>query len=545
MKVVIQGGGPLTLTQKDFLASGGEGSVWVNGTRVIKVYSDPKRMLPIGKITELRRIQHPNVITPQDIVLDTNAHPIGYTMRFVQGGMPLCQIFTRAFREREGLDHGRMTALVQQLRVMVESVHRANVLIVDLNEMNFLVGPGFKEVFGIDADSYQTEHYPATALMPSVKDWTATTFTEGSDWFSFACVAFQMFVGIHPFKGKHPTIHGLEERMKASVSVLDSHVTVPKVVYPFNSIPSGYLKWFKAVFEQGLRLPPPQDPGQWVPPALRPIYTQLNAVVTLTEKLTFSRAPRIVYDYRGTSVSASLTAVYDTDSDYGVTPKHQHVISMTRSGEQVTLRDETAQAPIPFQAQAEQVRVYAGRIYLLNHGVVSEITFVEGAQVVAAAHVVAQVMPRSSRLFLGCVLTNALGSIYASLLADSKKSFQVRLPELDGRRILEARFDRRVLMTLSEKAGSIDRHVFLFDSALQAYTVEVVSSVTPAGLNFVMLGDVLVHMTEDDQLVLRNLNNNGLRTVSDPVLGNDLKLFLLGGRVGALRGDTVYELRVK
>ena len=59
-----------------------------------------------------------------------------------------------------------------------------------------LISPtkGQREVF---VDSYQTAHYPATAIMPSVRDWKVPLhdFSELSDWFSFAIVSFQVFLG--------------------------------------------------------------------------------------------------------------------------------------------------------------------------------------------------------------------------------------------------------------------------------------------------------------------------------------------------------------
>ena len=56
--------------------------------------------------------------------------------------------------------------------------------------------------------------------MDSVRDRHAAGWNEGTDWFSFALVSFQMFVGIHPYKGKHPALKTLDERMAQNVSVL-------------------------------------------------------------------------------------------------------------------------------------------------------------------------------------------------------------------------------------------------------------------------------------------------------------------------------------
>lgn len=122
MKVTVQGQGQVTLLQSDFVAAGGEGSIYCKGTTAYKIYADPKRMLPLGKMTELAAITDIDVIKPDVVLLDTkSSSPVGYTMRFVPDTMPLCQVFTRAFREREGLDHATMLRLVQALQARVSA----------------------------------------------------------------------------------------------------------------------------------------------------------------------------------------------------------------------------------------------------------------------------------------------------------------------------------------------------------------------------------------------------------------------------------------
>ena len=248
MKVHVQGQGIVELGQREFVASGGEGQVFRRGHTAFKVYTDPKKSLPIGKITELARIADPHVVRPQALLVDPQtAAPIGYTMAYVERTMPLCQLFTRAFREREGLTPERMLDLVVSLRDLIGQVHAADVLIVDLNEMNFLVDQRYSQIYAIDVDSYQTRSYPATAIMPSVRDWSVKSssgFSRDSDWFSFAILAFQLLVAIHPYKGKHPKVSGLEERMRGNLSAFDPSVTLPKGVYSVDQIPGALrLSW--------------------------------------------------------------------------------------------------------------------------------------------------------------------------------------------------------------------------------------------------------------------------------------------------------------
>ena len=149
--------------------------------------------------------------------------------------------------------------MIRKAQSIVQDVHKVGIIIVDLNEMNFLVDKKFKELYFIDVDSYQTPSFPATAIMESIRDRQTNTFSTLTDWFSFGIVSFEMFIGIHPFKGKHPSIKTMDERMKANMPVFHKDVKYPNVCQPFDIIPQAYKNWYKAMFFEGKRLPPPLE----------------------------------------------------------------------------------------------------------------------------------------------------------------------------------------------------------------------------------------------------------------------------------------------
>lgn len=563
MKVIIQGQGETSLTQKEFLAAGGEGQVYVRGSTAFKVYTDPTRMLPVGKITELSAIGCLAVIKPEHVLLDPKKNtPVGYTMRFVNDAMPLCQTFTRAFREREGLDHPKMLTLVRKLQTLVEQVHKAGVLIVDLNEMNFLVNKAFTEVYGIDVDSYQTAHYPATAIMPSVKDWTVQghDFTEGSDWFSFACVAYQMFCGIHPYKGKHPTVHGLDERMQAGISVFDPSVAVPKVVYPMDVIPPGYRAWFKAVLQDGKRLPPPADPGTFIAAAIVARAVASGLSLDISEVATYPEALLGYVESGGQSVVGMPGGVWLGKQPVrghtpvravGWSPKNNHAVLAWVEGGRLHLYDATAQADTQLPLLTDAVMGCGGRIYVKSKEQVIEVVLTDiGSGVMASPRVAVNVLEHASHLHDGVVVQNLLGSVFVSVFPRAGASYQVRVPDLDTYKVIEAKCDGRVLMVVGadRKSGKYDRISFVLSDDFTTIAVkEVVRDVTPAGLNFVVLDNgTCVHLTEEEKLEVWNVAApSRVRIVDDSVLGNDMRLVKVAGRVGFIRGDKVFSMRLK
>ena len=128
----------IRLNKSDFIAQGGEGSVYVKNNLAYKIYHNPNNIVPLAKIDELSKIQDNNVIKPLDIIY-SKKRPIGYSMRYVEDTHPLCKLFTKAFKNRNKLSYTQVFDLVQSMRQSVQNVHDAKILIVDVNELNFLV----------------------------------------------------------------------------------------------------------------------------------------------------------------------------------------------------------------------------------------------------------------------------------------------------------------------------------------------------------------------------------------------------------------------
>jgi serine/threonine protein kinase len=568
MKVFIKPGGrEIELNKRNYLASGGQGEVYVEGDRAYKVYHDPANMIPQGKMQALAAISNPNVIKPEHTLVSKNGQPVGYDMRFIKDAWTACQLFPQAFRSRNGFTPDKATKLVEDLRGLVSDVHKAGVLIVDLNEMNLLVAKDFSEVYGIDADSYQTKGYPATVIMPSVMDPKVkhNDFTEMSDWFSFGIVAFQLFVGIHPFKGKHPSIKGLPERMEAGVSVFNPDVRVPKAVLPFDVIPKSYRAWFEQVFEKGQRLAPPGSVSGspiLVVPVVRTIGGTSN--LDITKLWSFPSALLGVWESMG--VQASVT-------DTGWWLGHQRVLdplpgdilgvtftkrannpwAVTVDGSKVRLRsykplraNETVEVPLEF----EQVMFTDGRAYGKLGGGIYEVTITEaGSNVIPSTRKAANCMEKATKLYEGVAIQNMLGEAHVTLFPGEGLSQTTPVPELKGYTVVDARCQKNVLMVIgATKNGTYDRLVLRFSTDRTKYDVRTVKDITPSGLNFTVLDTgVAACITEDEKLELFAVTrgSTGVKVIEDKVLGGDMTLGTLGGKVVFWRGDDLYRMSTK
>jgi hypothetical protein len=552
--------GQIRLGRSEFKAQGGEGAVYVKGSNAYKIYFDPTRCIPQAKIDELSVLVQPNIIRPLELLIDGRNRPAGYSMRAIGKAHALCQLFPRAFRQRNNLTPDLSLRLVRQLQTGVSHIHSRGILIVDLNEMNFLVAADFSELFFIDVDSYQTPSFPATVLMESVRDRHAKTFSTDSDWFSFAVVSFQMFVGIHPFKGTYPAFQHLpdnatklDERMRANVSVLHPGVSVPAACLPFSVIPPNYLDWYRAMFEQGRRLPPPQAVqaviivagpavGQSIASRkfevreVREFDSEIiwhDGVITATEQSVYfngQKYPRPPFD-------AKLT----------ITPRRQHLIAAYHDGVQLRFRDLTMDRLIETRVEGEEVMLSHGQLYIKQHEHIFAIDFVElPNNTLLGLRSVANVMMNSTRMFDGVAIQNLLGANYASIPSGGG-CHQVRLAELDGAQIVSAKLYRNVLIVLVTNAGQYDKYVFRFVKDFGSYDIRVLPDVTTPDVEFTVLDTgVVLHLIDDDKLEIFSSAKDSIKisVVEDEALKDDLKLFHTGKQALMAKGRKLYKFKM-
>ena len=428
------------LTKRDFLASGGEADVYCRGGSVYKIYHDRHQIIPPAKLKELSALDRANICRPIDYVYDGN-NLVGLTFNAVKNAAPLCKFISNSQYQKLGITPPDVLERVDIMQGTIGFIHSRNCLIVDGNEFNYLVGgkaAGATEmVYFIDVDSYQTLSHKATALMPSIRDYHASEFSELTDWFSFAIVSCQMFLGIHPFKGRHPKIKGLEPRMKAGVSIFNKTVTVPSNVRPMDWIPEAYRDWYVDLFEKGKRLPPPQvvQAASFTPP---------QKVVTTTSK-----------DFDIQLITAFHEAIWAHHWADGAHHFNQ---------EGLCVGDDRYVRKFDKLCKVRTVKT------LSTTYEVTECAW--------------DILPNASQVYDGLLISDVLGRCHF-YLPDGKACHILHIPELDRAVILDAKRDRNVVMVRAKEPGGDERLFrFVFDERFREYALEVGEA---AEINFTVL----------------------------------------------------------
>lgn len=561
MKIQVDGK-TFSLTKKDYKAEGGEGQIFVKGGTAFKIYFEPRKMIPVGKIQELSVLDNPKIIKPDKVIFNSGK-PIGYTMRFLDKTYSLVQTFTKAFKNRHGLNPDMCLDLIRDMQKTVDFIHSRGILIVDLNEMNFLVDEKFKEIYCIDVDSYQTPSYKATAIMESIRDRHTPLgdFSEGSDWFSFAVVTFQLLIGIHPYKGKHPSIKGLDERMQGNISVFNKSVGIPGSALPIDIIPSGYRNWYKAVFEKGLREAPPFDFSRSIPVVL------VAKVITGTDNFEIEELFECQWDIHqyakfqqtevivGDGVCINRQIYRDFEPPFsigffGTTP----IAAKIDAQDQLELRNlkfnkEVAGSLWDQRSGAEKVMAYDGRIYyMLGDHVYESVFYGSEVDPHRGANQVANVLSNATRFFPGCVVQNLLGTCFVSAFPEQGTHYQYKIEDFKGYRLIDAKFEKGILMLVGEKKGKYDRFVFYLEENKNIPTqMRRIEDISFNGLNFTVLDKgICVQINEEEQVEI--FHKHGImkvKVIEDPVIHSGMRLFNDGSRVLFADGKKLFSLKMK
>jgi serine/threonine protein kinase len=558
MDITIKGcGKPIKLNKNTFISSGGEGSIFASNGMAFKIYTNPKALIPYAKIQELSVITNSNVIKPEQIILDNRQKPIGYTMKYVSDTYSLCQIFPKAFRDRVGLDIDTVLKLIKKMQTTIADIHKIpGMLIVDLNEMNFLVDKKFKDIYFIDVDSYKTFSFPATAIMESIRDWNSSEFNHLTDWYSFGVVSFEMFIGIHPFKGKHSSIKGIKDRMLANIPVFHKDVSFPQVCLPFNVIPQAYKEWYKALFYEGKRIPPPSDAVQTI---VIPVVVQTitgNEDFEISEIFEYNSNIIKFLSVDGVRVTVTVKSIYinnklipDTEiKDAHIASTNKTIVVHKNNGS-LSLFNLSDKTVLEEQISVEDIMSYKGRVFVKNKDILSELECIKmGTNIHVVPHPIANVMENATKLFEGVIIQNVLGAFMASIFPSYGTHYQIQCLEFKGYQIIDAKYDSNVLIVIGSKSGKYDKFILKFDEKFSSYSLRKVDDISYCGINFTVLDNgVVVHINENEEIEIftNKKDSNKVKIVDSSIISGDMKLFNDGVKVVFAKGKKLYKLSMK
>jgi len=566
-----RGKGKVKFTKNDFASSGGEAKVYKKGNICYKVFHTPKKMIPEGKIGELQTLDMPNIIKPLSILLNKNNTPIGFTSAWVDG-LPLCKVFVTGFRKRNGITDDHAVELVKNMCKTTHFIHSKKCVIVDGNEMNYLVGQDFITPYFIDVNSWKTPSYPATALMDSVKDWEhPDVYTPESDWFAFAIISCWIFVGIHPFRGNHPDYKDKDLHVKTMKRTLDRvSIFNPDVLLAPNarlsSIPKHYKDWYLRVFEKGERSMPPLEAGMIV--AVPIDVTVIKGTDKFEIKEMKKYRDEIIWYARveGRHVIKTMSGIRIDNKEYSSHKDANVVFSEKKQVPIFSVVDKTVGSELKFTSisadirkttppRASEIMVVGNHLYYRNRGSLVEMSMHDHPslnRVIPAMKHDWQIMPNSSTLFAGVVFQNMLGVPYISIplpKSDKNSSFITKkIPELDGHKIMDAKHDNHVVTLFTSCKGDYKIIVLRFDKEYNKYDCREIICSDVGDINMTTLDNGVCIMIPENG-ILEVFGNkpfvNDVKSIHDPVIETDMRLCKNGTTAMFHKGKSLYTIKMK
>jgi len=561
----------VTITDKDYLAAGGEAEVYTKGGMVYKLYHDPAtKMLPPQKMQELSVITDPQIVTPQDVIYDSKTgKPLGYTTRFIDNVDPILKLFNRAYKTANNIDHQMTADLVKKLQMTLANIHGAKCLAVDFNELNILLQLGSTLVpWFIDTDSYATPSFKATAIMDSVRDRKATTYdnngvmhyqpTVVSDWFSWAIISFWVYTNIHPYRGGHSNYKpkDKQKQMDDGISVFHQGVRIPPTVENFQVIPKRHLDWYQLVFEKGDRSIPP------LPDSLVPLLVPAQIItITGTDKIDVTQVAACgdniisVQQFMGVNYVVTHTGLYAGANKIGVHDPSRKVLFCSSAGGNMVIARKTG-ATVEFSDMITGNKIETlnspdifernGAIYTVtNSGLVENTFMTMGQKMIHRMKTVENISNVSAKMYSGCIIQDLLGKKYLTIPYASGRAFSKYLAGLDHVRIIEAKSDKNVTVIVGEEKGKFNRYVVVFDRKYQNFEIRVDADIPYEPINFAVLDNGLcLLLSAADQVQLFSTASS-FETLDDPPFDNSMPLFATPKGFFFINGSTIHQIKRK
>ena len=516
MKTVIRNGTEIKLTDTDYKTSGGEGDIYIKGGIVYKLYQKGVDPSFESKFRELSVLDDKHIIRPLDLLRDKSGNVVGYTMSYVDHSEAFPLLFTTSFRKRHGLDEASNKILIEEFVKTIQGIHDKKILIVDLNEYNFMIDQnGFKVPYFIDVDSYQTKSFPAKVIMASVSDYSVSPdkFSELSDWFSFGVLAFQLYTGIHPYKGTHAAYgkSDLEKRMRDKVSVFNKSVSMPPSVRPIDSIPDSLKSWFEDIFEKGKRLPPPiistgitkkvkydSIISDAIVSSL--VYTTIEPI----EAHVFIEGNRVLYTKNWIYINTKAFArnnnsrVIFKDGQFYEIWISSNVLQVSHIGTSHNLLSNDMAGKF-FVMYNRLYRFGEDNLYQLQLTKLANNTFNVAIKNSWA------VKENSTKVYYNILVSELLGTYYFNIPNEDNKCSIIRAPdELKGYKIIDVYFNKGFLLIVGFRNGVYDRLLIRIDSDYSYTSVTVESDISLQEINATVNNKGIMALCEGDRFIITN-----------------------------------------
>lgn len=559
MPVVYLNQSKVQLSDSNFLAEGGEGKIYIKGNTVYKIFFDEQQMMPLKKIDELSVLKpYANILIPEDVLFNSKNIPVGFTMKFIPKTIPLSKLFTTSFQERYSIENNTISNLIESMMKTISFIHKNKIVLVDGNEFNYLVDDStFKNPFFIDTNCWQTPSFKASAIMDSIRDWHSNTFNELTDWFSFAIVACQLFIGIHPFKGSHPNFNrgDIINRMKKNISIFNKEVSVPQASRSFDLIPIEFKNWFVDLFEKGKRTLPPQLVGKVIAGTPQQTIIIGTDKFEIKEMFNFDENITGVNFLFGAKIVFTNNELHINKTKYKLNSKKEGVVFLDGMPLLVNIIDgalsikeiSSQKELLNNKINATEKLIIDNRLYIKNDDKLTELKIQKiGNNTVVFPGTTWNILLNSSTIYRGLIVSNVLGKIHFYIPYKENSCAIIPVSELNKYKLFDLKYQNGICVAIGYYKGQYDRFIFKFNDLISSYTIDIEKDINPVGINFVVLpNNNYILLTGEDTLEITNRKIDHKKVLTDVKINSKANLVNNSTDVYFYLDNKIYSFKMK
>ncbi|POE19105.1 hypothetical protein BV923_20390 [Pectobacterium odoriferum] len=195
------------------ISSGGEGTIYKTNllNEVCKIYHPQKLTILKQKKIELmtsRKIQRTGICWPSEILFNESHEFVGYLMPKASGRTIQSSMFVKPVLEKTFPNWSRVDLVKICISFLehIKYLHELNIIVGDINPLNFLVCENSDFLWMVDTDSFQLEDFPCPVgtvnfTAPEIQGKSYSDYIRTKDHELFA-IATMLFMLLHP--GKPP-----------------------------------------------------------------------------------------------------------------------------------------------------------------------------------------------------------------------------------------------------------------------------------------------------------------------------------------------------
>lgn len=552
--IKLDDGNKLTLSEHDLVNSGGEGKIYVRDEFAYKIYIDQNKAMPKGKINELNILDSDNIIKPIQVVYNDSGEVVGYQMKALEQNkcFALTRFFTNDFRTQHNVDNDTVINLIKSLYHTFEEIHKKGCLIVDGNEMNFLVSEDFSTIYFIDVDSYATKNYPATAFNPTTLDplTNKKNFDENSDWYIFGILFCQIVLGIHPFKGKYTgksiqiNNRDIEDRMTKGVSIFRKNIKLNKAVRDFSLIPINMLNWLENLFTNNTRIKPPlvsvmNDAKMFLDNQINPALTTL-LIDSFSEKIdSLNYFNEFVSTSNGQFKTKSSTLM---DTSHNIIYVDQTLLFVKLIDRSVYLFNQDTMKKSVLFNDVDECHIFDNQLYIYQYSKISSILILKRKDHYVAA--IENTWPLYQHKKYDNIVLSYQNNRHIAYYFHEKKNSIINLKESLGtnEKIIDIKGFDNYIITLTIKDNNYLIKIFFVDSFSKDLKEIFNTNTDLPIIDFVFTGKVLVGKKDSNLLIVCYFDKNNFikKEINDTYISS--KLYYLDKKVLYIKENDIIQL---